>query len=46
MIRALAKKYSLTWGGDYRLRKDEMHFEIAIPPSKVEAAIAKIGATQ
>jgi hypothetical protein len=44
MIQALAKKYSLRWGGDYRGRKDEMHFEIAIPPSKVEAAIAKIGA--
>ena len=44
MIQALAKKYSLTWGGDYRGRKDEMHFEIAIPPSKVEAAIAKLGA--
>jgi len=46
MLRALAKKYSLTWGGDYRNRKDEMHFEVAIPPSKVEAAIAKIGATK
>lgn len=45
MIKALAKKYSLTWGGsDNWRRKDEMHFEIAIPPSKVEAAIAKIGA--
>jgi len=44
MIRALAKKYSLTWGGDYRNRKDEMHFEVAIPPSKVEAAILKLGA--
>jgi len=43
MIQALAKKYSLKWGGDFR-RPDEMHFEIAIPPSKVEAAIAKIGA--
>ena len=46
MLRALAKKYSLTWGGDYRNRKDEMHFELAIPPSKVEAAIAKIGASK
>jgi hypothetical protein len=46
MLKALAKKYSLTWGGDYRGRKDEMHFEVAIPPSKVEAAIAKIGATK
>jgi hypothetical protein len=44
MIQALAKKYSLTWGGDYRNRKDEMHFEVAIPPSKVEAAILKLGA--
>lgn len=44
ILKALAKKYSLTWGGNYRRRKDEMHFEVAIPPSKVEAAIAKIGA--
>jgi hypothetical protein len=44
MIRALAKKYSLTWGGDYRNRKDEMHFEVAVPPSKIEAAISKLGA--
>ena len=44
MIQALAKKYSLTWGGDYRGRKDEMHFEIAIPKSKLDAAIAKIEA--
>ena len=46
MLRALVKKYSLTWGGDYRVRVDEMHFEVAIPPSKVEAAIAKIGASK
>jgi hypothetical protein len=44
MIQALAKKYSLTWGGDYRGRKDEMHFEVAIPKSKLDAAIAKIEA--
>jgi len=44
MIQALAKKYSLTWGGDYRNRKDEMHFEVAVPPSKIEAAILKLGA--
>jgi hypothetical protein len=44
MIQALAKKYSLRWGGDYQNRKDEMHFEVAIPPSKVEAAISKLGA--
>jgi len=46
MIRALAKKYSLTWGGDYKNRKDEMHFEVAIPPSKVSGAIAKLGANK
>ena len=47
MIKALAKKYSLTWGGsDNWRRKDEMHFEVAIPPSKVEAAIAKLGASK
>lgn len=44
IIRALAKKYSLRWGGDYQNRKDEMHFEVAILPSKVEAAISKLGA--
>ena len=47
MLKALAKKYSLTWGGsDNWRRKDEMHFEVAIPPSKVDAAIAKIGASK
>ena len=47
MLKALAKKYSLTWGGsDNWRRKDEMHFEVAIPPSKVDAAIAKIGITK
>ena len=42
MIRALAKKYGLILGGDYRNRKDEMHFEIALPPAKVAALIAKL----
>lgn len=42
MIRALAKKYGLIWGGDYRNRKDEMHFEVALPPAKVAALIAKL----
>lgn len=43
MIRALAKKYGLTWGGDYKNRKDEMHFEIALSPEKVRALITKLG---
>lgn len=43
MIRALAKKYGLAWGGDYRNRKDEMHFEIAVSPAKVAELIKKLG---
>ena len=47
MLKALVKKYSLTWGGsDNWRRKDEMHFEVAVPPSKLDAAIAKIGASK
>lgn len=42
MIRALAKKYGLTWGGDWA-RKDEMHFEIALNSEKVKALITKLG---
>lgn len=42
MIRALAKKYGLTWGGEWA-RKDEMHFEIALSPEKVRALITKLG---
>lgn len=43
MIQALAKKYGLTWGGDYRNRKDEMHFEISINAAKAAALIDKLG---
>ena len=42
MIRALAKKYGLTWGGDYRNRKDEMHFEISVSPAKAVELIKKL----
>ena len=42
MIRALAKKYGLTWGGDYRNRKDEMHFEVAISQEKAIALAKKL----
>lgn len=42
MIRALAKKYGLLWGGDYKNRKDEMHFEIALTPAKAAALIEKL----
>jgi hypothetical protein len=43
MIQALAKKYGLTWGGDYKNRKDEMHFEISISAAKAAALITKLG---
>ena len=46
MIRALAKKYGLIWGGDYKNRKDEMHFEIALTPAKVAALVEKLGKTK
>ena len=42
MIRALAKKYGLTWGGDWA-RKDEMHFERSIGPAKVAELVNKLG---
>ena len=42
MIQALAKKYGLTWGGDYRGRKDEMHFEVAISQEKARALVKKL----
>jgi hypothetical protein len=42
MIQALAKKYGLKWGGDYRGRKDEMHFEIALSEAKVALLIGSL----
>jgi hypothetical protein len=46
MIRALAKKYGLLWGGDYRNRKDEMHFEVNLTPAKAAALIKKLENTK
>ena len=43
MIRALAKKYGLKWGGDYKNRKDEMHFEVEVSAAKAKALIASLG---
>ena len=42
MIRALATKYGLKWGGDYSGRKDEMHFEVILTPAKVAERIKKL----
>lgn len=43
MIQELAKKYGLKWGGDFKNRKDEMHFEISISPAKVAELVTKLG---
>ena len=43
MLKALTKKYGLTWGGDYKGRKDEMHYEISLDAAKVAALITKLG---
>jgi hypothetical protein len=43
MLRALAKKYGLFWGGDFKNRADEMHFEINVKPKKVLKLIEALG---
>jgi len=43
MIQALCKKYGLKWGGDFRSRKDEMHFEVNVTPAKAKALIESLG---
>ena len=43
MLRALAKKYGLGWGGDYKNRADEQHFEVNISPKKVSELIKALG---
>jgi hypothetical protein len=40
---ALAKKYGCKWGGTYRNRKDDMHFEIALKRKQTKELIAKLG---
>lgn len=45
-IRALAAKWGLRWGGDYKNRADEMHFEINLSPLGVKAKIAELGLTE
>jgi hypothetical protein len=42
IIRALAKKYRLAWGGDYRGRVDEMHFEVCVNAKKAAKRILKL----
>ena len=43
MLRALAKKYGLKWGGDFKSRPDDMHFELEVSAAKAKALIASLG---
>ena len=43
MLRALAKKYGLKWGGDFKSRPDDMHFEVEISAAKAKALISSLG---
>ena len=43
MIRALAKKYGLKWGGDFKTRPDDMHFEVEVSAAKAKALISSLG---
>ena len=45
MLNALCVKYGIKWGGNYKGRKDEMHFEINLNAVKVAALIKKLGFT-
>ena len=42
MIQAYCKKYGLRWGGDYKNRKDEMHFEVSVNEAQCAALIEKL----
>jgi hypothetical protein len=43
MLRALAKKYGLKWGGDFKSRPDDMHFEVNVTAEKAKKLITKLG---
>ena len=43
MLRALAKRYGLKWGGDFKNRPDDMHFEVEVSAAKAKALIASLG---
>jgi hypothetical protein len=42
-IQLLLVKYGLAWGGNYKRRKDEMHFEIAMTKTQVQNKIQQLG---
>jgi len=43
LIISLAAKYGLKWGGTYRNRKDEMHFEVCLTPKQAKERITALG---
>jgi hypothetical protein len=46
IIIELAAKYGLKWGGTYRNRKDEMHFEVCLTPKQATERITALGLEQ
>lgn len=42
MITALCDKYGLAWGGNYKGRKDEMHFEVKLTQEQAQKLVAKL----
>ena len=42
-INLLITKYGLAWGGNYKRRKDDMHFEIALSQDEVKQKIKELG---
>ena len=43
IVRQIAAKYGCRWGGDYKIRADEMHFEINASPKNVRELIEALG---
>ena len=43
IINELCQKYQLRWGGSYKSRPDEMHFEVIKTPNEVRLLITKLG---
>ena len=43
IINLLITKYGLAWGGNYKKRKDDMHFEIALDQNEVKQKIKELG---
>jgi hypothetical protein len=46
IIIELCAKYGLKWGGTYRNRKDEMHFEVCLTPKQATERITALGLEQ